>query len=440
MLSYTHIQHNNAFLHTHTTSPQSKEFLLTTAYNYETSKAVGEKLKSEVKLQNNYTLSVKAYNLLNNQPQTLFVERMDLRSCKVCLVPAHVAEKRRRRWSKKYPIRVTLQGQHKELFLFCATSRMKEEWFRRLRDAKEEKTAEFLIKQRQEFFKYIHRYFPPNVEAEEGQSSYDPPHTSLEPVSSSGGTYGRGRSGGENPRRPHPSAGAAGISAGVNAPVGHASNPQGRMEMVSMTTATSAIPPISEEDDSGVTPLSSRGIVRVAKETDWMNVFIARLCWDLWHEDFWKNWVKNKIQNVLSRVATPSFMEKLQVSDVKLGMDTPVINKLVEGPILDPDGIWVYLDITYTGSFTMTIETKLKLTLTGVGEEAELQMEVVVPSKPPKPKLPLADPLKGTSVDLDSDSEWEESKVEEQQQVSPQVCGVRVRVCGEGRCVSKCGG
>ncbi|KAL5473361.1 hypothetical protein EMCRGX_G027837 [Ephydatia muelleri] len=93
---------------------ESKEFLLTTAYNYETFKAVGEKLKSEVKLQNNFTLFVKAYNLVNNQPQTLFVERTDLRHCDVCLVPSHVAEKRRRRWSKKYPIRVTvLRGQHK---------------------------------------------------------------------------------------------------------------------------------------------------------------------------------------------------------------------------------------------------------------------------------------------------------------------------------------
>ncbi|KAL5473362.1 hypothetical protein EMCRGX_G027838 [Ephydatia muelleri] len=247
------------------------------------------------------------------------------------------------------------------------------------------------------------------------------------------GCMARGKSGGEGLRRPLPSAATTGVNAtgvnatgvnatGVNATVArrddqHASNLQGKVEMVSMTTA-SAIP-ASEDDILDTTPLSSKVTVPVAKETDWMNVFIARLCWDVWHEDFWKKWATAKIQNVLSRVTTPSFMEKLKVSDVKLGMDTPVINKLVEGPILDPEGTWVYLDITYTGSFTMTIETKLKLTLTGVAEEAELQMEVVVPSKPPKPKLPLADPLKGSSVDPDSDgSDGEEE--EEQQQVPPQ--------------------
>ena len=304
---------------------------------------------------------------------------------------------------------------------------MKEEWFRRLRDAREGRSAEFLIEQRQRFFHYIHRYFPSSTAAsvERGTSSYTyDPHASQEMVPS--GMYGRGKSGGEGLRRPLPSAATAGVNAtGVNATVArrddqHASNPQGKLEMVSMTTA-SAIP-ASEDDILDTTPLSSKVTVPVAKETDWMNVFIARLCWDLWHEDFWKKWATAKIQNVLSRVTTPSFMEKLKVSDVKLGMDTPVINKLVEGPILDPEGTWVYLDITYTGSFTMTIETKLKLTLTGVAEEAELQMEVVVPSKPPKPKLPLADPLKGSSVDPDSDgSDGEEE--EEQQQVPPQVRG-----------------
>eukprot|EP00731_Ephydatia_muelleri_P029086 Em0020g730a len=371
---------------------ESKEFLLTTAYNYETFKAVGEKLKSEVKLQNNFTLFVKAYNLVNNQPQTLFVERTDLRHCDVCLVPSHVAEKRRRRWSKKYPIRVTvLRGQHKELFLFCATSRMKEEWFRRLRDAREGRSAEFLIEQRQRFFHYIHRYFPSSTTAsvERGTSSYTyDPHASQEMVPS--GMYGKGKSGGEGLRRPLPSAATTGVNAtGVNATVArrddqHASNLQGKVEMVSMTTA-SAIP-ASEDDILDTTPLSSKVTVPVAKETDWMNVFIARLCWDVWHEDFWKKWATAKIQNVLSRVTTPSFMEKLKVSDVKLGMDTPVINKLVEGPILDPEGTWVYLDITYTGSFTMTIETKLKGHRSNPdsdgsdGEEEEEQQQV-----PPQP-------------------------------------------------------
>ena len=194
-----------------------------------------------------------------------------------------------------------------------------------------------------------------------------------------------------------------------------------------MTTAGATSHSGEAGDVVDATPMPpSRALLPAAKETDWMNVFIARLCWDVWHEEFWKKWTKTRIQNVLSRVTTPSFMEKLQVTDVKLGMDTPVINHLVEGPILDPEGTWVYLDITYTGSFTMTIETKLKLTLNGMGEDVELQMEVVAPAKPKQqPKMPVVDPLKGSSVDQDSDgnSDGEEGQGEEEQQVPPQVGG-----------------
>ena len=96
------------------------------------------------------------------------------------------------------------------------------------------------------------------------------------------------------------------------------------------------------------------------KHTDWINALAARLCWDVWHEKRWKDWVMTKIQKKLCRVKTPSFMEQLQLTDVQLGNDMPVINYLYEGPKLDLDGIWVYLDVTYTGLFVMTIETKLK--------------------------------------------------------------------------------
>ncbi len=76
-----------------------------------------------------------------------------------------------------------------------------------------------------------------------------------------------------------------------------------------------------------------------------------------------------RIQRKLIRVKTPSFMEKLLLTDVQLGNDMPMINHLHDGPKLDLDGVWVFLDVTYRGSFVMTIETKLKL---GAGrKEAE---------------------------------------------------------------------
>ena len=398
-------------------------------------KAVGEKMKSEVKLLNDFTFIVRALYVVNNQPQLQLTERADIRQCDVCLVPTVVAERRRRRWSKKYPIRITLlRGQHKELFLFSSTARLKEEWFRRLRDAKDGKTAEVLIEQRESFFQYIHRYFPPSTTVGEAGSIHDP-HASQD---GSLAAYSRARDvwqeGGGGARRPPLPPATAGITAGIRRDDHHGASNHNKTELVSMMTAGAKIGRnFSSDVDYDVvdaTPTSSKAGVPAPKDTDWMNVFIARLCWDVWHEDFWKKWAKNRIQNVLSRVTTPSFMEKLQVSDVKLGMDTPVINRLVEGPILDPEGTWVYLDITYTGSFTMTIETKLKLTLNGMGEDTELQMEVVAPTKA-KSKMPLADPLKGSSVDHDSDgnSDGEEGQGEEEQQVPPQVSGGCGYVC-----------
>ena len=48
----------------------------------------------------------------------------------------------------------------------------------------------------------------------------------------------------------------------------------------------------------------------------------------------------------------------------------PMINRLIGGPRLDLQGIWVYLDVTYQGKFVMTIETKMKLGGVGSGGKA----------------------------------------------------------------------
>ena len=72
-----------------------------------------------------------------------------------------------------------------------------------------------------------------------------------------------------------------------------------------------------------------------------------------------------RIQRKLIRVKTPSFMDQLRLKEVHVGRDMPVINRLHAGPELRLDGIWVYLDVTFRGSFVMTIETKLKLGATG---------------------------------------------------------------------------
>ncbi len=121
----------------------------------------------------------------------------------------------------------------------------------------------------------------------------------------------------------------------------------------------------------------------------WLNSLAARLCWDVWHEHRWKDWVMTRIQKKLIRTKTPSFMEKLRLTDINIGNDMPTVNRLIGGPRLDLRGIWVYLDVTYQGKFVMTIETKMKLggkgesDSTGGGgrEEEGRQMTAVTRSK-----------------------------------------------------------
>ena len=116
------------------------------------------------------------------------------------------------------------------------------------------------------------------------------------------------------------------------------------------------------------------GVPRPPRDTDWVNALAARLCWDVWHEQRWKDWVMTRIQKKLIRVKTPSFMEQLHLTDVCLGNDMPVINRLISGPKLDLRGIWVYLDVTYSGLFVMTIETKLKF-----GKKVKENEEELIP-------------------------------------------------------------
>ena len=89
-----------------------------------------------------------------------------------------------------------------------------------------------------------------------------------------------------------------------------------------------------------------------------------------------------KIQRKLIRVKTPSFMEQLRLTDVSLGNDMPVVQQLRDGPKLDLKGIWVYLDVNYTGNFVMTIETKMRFGKDSQVDEPDgQQMTTITKSK-----------------------------------------------------------
>lgn len=389
------------FILTSSSPSQTRKFTATLDYDPATHHRK-QRMQSDLELRDNYFLSVLVWN---SDSEIVLKATFDLREVRrLTIVPLDVFQNRKRRWSKKYPIEIESDQSH--VFLFANTSRKKEEWFRRLREAQNGKTTEDLIAKLKVFLKYIKRYFPSDPLTAsrtpmEGPTSGTPPRhqhkrnkpdvgivqfSSAASTSSDGGSINISRS---TPRRHQsgPSLPPSGASSSFSSQThrhpssggsaGYAntrgSTPQ-NSNMVSSTRPSSASSlqhtRSNTRSDSSLSPSPH---LHTRKETDWINVLAARLCWDVWHEERWKKWVMSRIQKKLIRVKTPGFMESLQLTDVALGDKMPVVNRLFEGPFIRLDGVWVYLDVTYEGLFVMTIKTKLKL---GQGDEEEKGTEM----------------------------------------------------------------
>eukprot|EP00794_Sanderia_malayensis_P009070 gene9070-10038_t len=92
----------------------------------------------------------------------------------------------------------------------------------------------------------------------------------------------------------------------------------------------------------------------------WLNVLIGRAFWDVWHEEYWKRKVWQKIQNRLSKLNTPPIIKEIFVKDLQLGHTLPIIHRGTL-PELDEYGVWTDLQVTYVGEFTLTLETQLNV-------------------------------------------------------------------------------
>lgn len=356
------------------------------------SHSVSDRSATELKLIDDFTLRIRIQHPVNTQQD--FKTKVDIRQCKISLEPPEVAQNRKRRWSKKFPIRVFWSEGTKNhaVYLFAPTSRKKEDWFRRMRNAANGRTSEELMAQQREFFKYMQKYFPStsspaptasverrstsNVQSrkrhsQSRQQAYKPP--SLVQFSKSSEDHEQEVSIARLPPPPAHSTPDMGEPrrASTDGPSGSSVDRPPQPVAVQQRTSAMRHGPSQVIVDQGF-----ELIPRPPKDIHWIHALAARLCWDVWHEDWWKNWVTTRIQRKLIRVKTPSFMEKLQLTDVKLGKDMPMINHLHDGPKLDLDGVWVFLDVTYRGSFIMTIETKLKL---GRGVKEEEKGKELVP-------------------------------------------------------------
>lgn len=111
----------------------------------------------------------------------------------------------------------------------------------------------------------------------------------------------------------------------------------------------------------------------------WLNSLMGRLFFDFLVEDVWAQLVTEKIQKKLNRLKLPFFLNELTVKDIHLGSALPKIHHASE-PSDDERGMWIDIDLSYNGSFHMTLETKLNL-LKLKGDPEEMWSSLSEPSE-----------------------------------------------------------
>ncbi|XP_055982952.1 testis-expressed protein 2 isoform X1 [Sorex fumeus] len=96
----------------------------------------------------------------------------------------------------------------------------------------------------------------------------------------------------------------------------------------------------------------------------WVNALLGRMFWDFLGEKYWSDLVSKKIQMKLSKIKLPYFMNELTLTELDMGVAVPKILQAFK-PYVDHRGLWIDLEMSYNGSFLMTLETKMNLTKLG---------------------------------------------------------------------------
>ncbi|XP_042558530.1 testis-expressed protein 2 isoform X1 [Dipodomys spectabilis] len=96
----------------------------------------------------------------------------------------------------------------------------------------------------------------------------------------------------------------------------------------------------------------------------WVNALLGRIFWDFLGEKYWSDLVSKKIQMKLSKIKLPYFMNELTLTELDMGVAVPKILQAFK-PYVDHQGLWINLEMSYNGSFLMTLETKMNLTKLG---------------------------------------------------------------------------
>ncbi|KAG5832881.1 hypothetical protein ANANG_G00295890 [Anguilla anguilla] len=289
----------------------------------------------------------------------------DLTDSNIYLVPSNLATKRV--WNKKYPICIELgkledfmsqtqtskergwasaPGGDGTLFLFGRTGREKEEWFRRMTVASKLKSE---------------ARKPQSLPG--SRSAFVPAHSRSS--SQSGGCPTAAAA-----------AGAAWTSCWRRSPAPASSAAAASRRRCWTTACTWPSTCLASQPRPASSPVhsaeSSPGPARSPKEEAepdaWVNALLGRIFWDFLGEKYWANVVSKKIQMKLSKIRLPYFMNELTLTELDMGVAVPKILQASK-PSVDHQGLWFDLEISYTGSFLMTLQTKMNLAR--LGKEGE---------------------------------------------------------------------
>ncbi|KAG9331139.1 hypothetical protein JZ751_019959, partial [Albula glossodonta] len=140
-----------------------------------------------------------------------------------------------------------------------------------------------------------------------------------------------------------------------------------------------------------------------------INALIGRIFWDFLREKYWANQVAHKIQKKLSKIRLPYFMNELALTELDMGTCMPQALSMSK-PTVDHRGLWLEMEVVYTGSLQMTLETKMNLCKLGKEGGAEADSVPESGDVSSKPRL---------SVLADSDEESSSAGSSDEEEAPP---------------------
>lgn len=137
-------------------------------------------------------------------------------------------------------------------------------------------------------------------------------------------------------------------------------------KLIPLETKSPVLSPIHSAENSPTAnkKLPSDHLLEGEEQVAWANALLGRIFWDFLGENYWSDMISKKIQMKLSKIRLPYFMNELTLTELDMGISVPKILQASK-PSVNYQGLWFDLEISYDGSFQMTLETKMNLTKLG---------------------------------------------------------------------------